>query len=158
MIEYRVTKYNPALRDARGAYLVDEWTSVTDIGRSFGGVILTNDEYRRVEQSYVKSALAFVREGGVTLLRVEGFENNKAIELEFEEGSVLSVEQVGELIQQILREEFWCRFECQDGFVHFGWDYYMYIGVPHRCREAERLAQELGLYPEESASPYKKAS
>jgi len=36
-IEYRVTKYDPAWRDASGAYIVDEWTSVTDIGRAFGG-------------------------------------------------------------------------------------------------------------------------
>ena len=35
MIEYRVTKYNPALRDARGAYIAAEWTSVADIGCEF---------------------------------------------------------------------------------------------------------------------------
>ena len=59
MIEYRVTKYNPALRDARGAYIADEWTSVADIGCEFNGVVLTDSEYRRVEQTYIDSALAF---------------------------------------------------------------------------------------------------
>ena len=64
MIEYRVTKYNPALRDARGAYIADEWTSVKDIGRAFGGVVLTDSEYRRVEEAYVSSVFAFLKEGG----------------------------------------------------------------------------------------------
>jgi hypothetical protein len=119
-----VTKYNPAFRDASGAYLADEWTSVTDIGREFGGVTLTSDEYGRVEQAYIDSALAFLKEGGQTSLRIEGLENPAGCALNVGEGSVVSIEQVGDLIRQILlREEFWCRLEGRDGFVHFGWDY-----------------------------------
>jgi hypothetical protein len=155
MIEYRVTKYNPALRDASGAYLVDEWILVKDIGRAFGGVVLTEGEYLRVEQAYVNSANAFLREGGLNSLTVVGLENPKGLTLDFGEDSILSLERVGDVIPQILREEFWCRLECQCGFLHFGWDYYMYIGVPHRCPEAELLAEGLGLYPEEFPSPYK---
>jgi hypothetical protein len=154
MIEYRVTKYDPAKRDARGAYIADEWTSVTDIGRAFASVVLTEDEYLRVERTYTDSALAFLRESGLDSLTVGGLEKHKKLALEFGEGSVFSVEQVGDLMRQILREDFWCRLEGRGGFVHFGWDYYMYIGVPDRCPKAERLAKELGLYPEEFASPY----
>jgi hypothetical protein len=154
MIEYRVTKYNPALRDARGAYVADEWTSVKDIGREFGGVVLTDDEYRRVEQAYIDSALAFLTEGGLTSLRVEGLENHKGLALKIGEGAVVSVEEVGDVIRQILREEFWCRLEGPSGFVHCGWDYYMYIGVSRRCVAAEGLAEKIGLYTEEFASPY----
>jgi hypothetical protein len=55
----------------------------------------------------------------------------------------------------MLREELWCRLEGQSGFVHIGWDYYMYIGVPHRCPKAEFLVEELGLHPELFPSPYK---
>ncbi|MGA3009392.1 MAG: hypothetical protein ABSD72_03950 [Terracidiphilus sp.] len=155
MIEYRVTKYDPASRDARGAFIADEWTSVTDVGREFGGVVLTDGEYRTVEQTYVNSAIAFLREGGLSSLTVKGLENHKGLALDFGEGSVFSVERVDDVIRRILREEFWCRLECQGGFAHFGWDYYMYIGVPHRCPKAEHLAEALGLYPEEFASPYK---
>jgi hypothetical protein len=154
MIEYRVTKYDPSLRDARGAYTADEWTSVADIGRVFGGVVLTDSEYQRVEQAYISSAIAFLREGGLNSLKVEGLENHKGLALVFDEGSVISLEHVGDVIRQILREAFWCRLEGRSGFVHFGWDYYMYIGVPHRCPSAEQLAEELGLHPEEFASPY----
>ena len=156
MIEYRVTKYDPALRDARGAYTADEWILFKQIGSAFGGIVLTEGEYLRVEEAYINSATAFLREGGLNSLTVEGIENHKRLALEFGEGSVLSLERVGDVIRQMLREELWCRLESQDGFVHIGWDYYMYIGVPHRCPKAELLAEGLGLYPERFSSPYKK--
>ena len=123
LFEYRVTKYDPALRDGRGAYIADEWTSVTDIDRAFGGVVLTDAEYRRVENAYIKSAIAFLREGGLSSLTVAGLENHKRTALEFGEGSVLPLERVGDVIRQILRDEFWCRLEGRRGFAHFGWDY-----------------------------------
>jgi hypothetical protein len=44
-----------------------------------------------------------------------------------------------------------------EGFIHFGWDYYMYIGVPHPCASAQARPIELGLYVEKSASPYNEA-
>jgi hypothetical protein len=44
----------------------------------------------------------------------------------------------------------------KDAFVHIGWDYYMFIGVPHRCIIAEQKAAELGLSAEEFVSPYHK--
>jgi hypothetical protein len=38
----RVTKYDPALRvGGRGAFTGDDWTSVSDVGRTFDGVVLT---------------------------------------------------------------------------------------------------------------------
>jgi hypothetical protein len=156
MIEYRVTKYNPALRDASGAYTADEWILFEQIGSAFGGVVLTEAEYLRVEQSYIDSAIAFLREGGLSSLTVEGMENHKKLALEFGEGSVLSLEQIGDVIRRMLREELWCRLESDKGFVHIGWDYYMFIGVPHRCPKAELLAEGLGLYAERISSPYKK--
>jgi hypothetical protein len=88
-------------------------------------------------------------------LTVEGIENHRKLPLEFGNGTVLSLEQVGDVIRQMLREELWCRLEGQSGFVHIGWDYYMYIGVPHRCPKAEFLVEELGLHPELFPSPYK---
>jgi hypothetical protein len=156
-IEYRVTKYNPALRNDSGAYLVDEWTQFSEIGQTFRGAVLSEDEYLKVEQAYISSANAFLQEGGLNSMTVKGMENHKGISLEFIEGSVLPLERISDVIRQILREEFWCRLECRGGFLHFGWDYYMYVGVPHRCPEAELLAERLGLYPEEFSSPYKES-
>lgn len=154
MHEYRVTKYDPKLRNSSGAYTVADWISVRDIGKSFGGAVLTDQECRRVENAYIEAALAFLAETGLTSIRVDGLENAKKQVLDFYDGSVVELQRLRETIGRILRGEFWCRLEGEEFFIHFGWDYYMYVGVPHRCPAAELKAAELGLYVEEFASPY----
>jgi hypothetical protein len=154
VFEYRVTKYDPARRDASGAYTRDEWTSVSDLGRAFGGAALTRAEYERVEDAYAAAALAFLREGGVPGLSVAGLENPFAAKLDLTDGSSLSLERAAHVLRRVLREEFWCRLEGAGGFVHVGYDYYMYVGVPRRCPAAEQAARGLGLFPEQFRSPY----
>jgi hypothetical protein len=154
VFEYRVTKYDPALRDSSGAYTRDEWTSVGDVGRSFGGAMLNREEYQRVEDAYVAAALAFLREAGVSSLAVAGLENHGRVPLLFRDGSVLGLEQIGEVVRRVLREDFWCRLEGTGAFVHLGYDYYMYVGTPHPCPAARVLASGQGLFVEEFHSPY----
>jgi|SRR5690348_11422367 len=153
MEEYRVTKYDPALRGPNGEFQGDDWISFNQIGKSFHGIVLTAQEYKRVEDAYIKVALAFLSEGGIKALKVAGLENARQHPLAFGEESVLTLEQLPDVIEPILREDFWCRLEAENGFLHFGWDYYMYIGVPRPCRGAEQIASELGLYVEEFVSP-----
>lgn len=155
MFEYRVTKYNPALRDSTGAYTRDEWISFGDVGSTFGGVVLTKEEYGRVESAYAAAALAYLREAGLRSLVVKGLENPANHQLPFGEGSVLSLEQVGETVRKVLRNEFWCRLEDTNGFVHLGYDYYMYVEIARQCPEAEQVTRSLGLFVEEFPSPYK---
>jgi hypothetical protein len=52
--EYRVTKHNPAFRNQFGTYSRVEWTSIKDIGEIFAGVVLTAEEYERVEDLRVR--------------------------------------------------------------------------------------------------------
>jgi len=155
--EYRVTKYNPAFRRESDIYTKAEWTSFKDIGRTYSGVPLTAEEYERVEEAYVKVALGFLSEGGLSSVRVAGLENLRKQPLDFHNESVLPFDLIGGIIRRILREEFWCRLEGSEGFIHFGWDYYMYVGVPHPCPAAEARAAELGLYVEEFASPIRES-
>jgi hypothetical protein len=154
VFEFRVTKYDPAYRDARDAYTRDEWTAVSDIGRDFAGVVLTEPEYQRVEDAYVAASLAFLREAGVLSLIVAGLENSARLPLPFSEGSVLSLSDAASVIRQVLREEFWCRLEEAGAFVHIGYDYHMYVGVTRPCPNAEGLARQLGLFVEPFRSPY----
>jgi hypothetical protein len=39
-------------------------------------------------------------------------------------------------------------------FVHFGWDYYMYIGSSVNCPSLIKIAKDNGLFVEEVRSPY----
>ncbi len=158
MNEYRVTKYDPSLRGPDGSFMGDAWTSVAQIGESFASVVLTEEEYQRVEGAYVYVALAFLEEGGVTTCKIEGLENSRGLPLTFSEGDVVRADQLPDIMRQLLREQFWCRLVAPNGFVHFGWDFYMYIGVPHRCVAAERKAAAAGLFVEEFPSPHHKES
>jgi hypothetical protein len=152
--EYRVSKYNPAFHNQSGAYTKVEWTTFRQIGQTFLGVVLTSDKYERVENAYVQAAVSFLRDSGMLSMRVTGLENSRKRPLDFQNHSVLPLERIGEIIPQVLREEFCCRLEGSDGFLHFGRDYYMYIGVPHLCPSAQATATKLGLFVEEFASPY----
>jgi hypothetical protein len=73
--------------------------------------------------------------------------------VDFNNGDVLPLERIGEAMRPNLREEFWCRLEGRRSFLHFGWDFYVYIDVPNPCPGAEARATELGLYVEEFESP-----
>ncbi len=154
MFEYRVTKYDPAHRDSRGTYTRDEWTAISDIGRAFAGVVLTADEYRRVEGAYAAAAGAFLRESDMPSLTVTGLENHAGARVAFAEGSALDLDEAEVAVRRMLRGEFWCRLEGAGAFLHVGYDYYLYVGVPQPCPGAEALARELGLFVEPFRSPY----
>ena len=59
------------------------------------------------------------------------------------------------IVRAILREVAWCKLEGAAMYVHFGYDYYMYIGSKRDLTSKElcRLEKE-GLFVEEFISPY----
>jgi hypothetical protein len=165
VFEWRVTKYDPERRDDRGAFLDDDWTSISDIGNSYGGTALTLAEYLATEDRYVASALAFLRESGIPRLVVEDLEvaapSAKAQELGLsplsppEEGARLDADGVADVVRMALREDIWCRLEAPGRFfIHFGYDYYMYVGSRADLPAAVAETRRLGLYVELFPSPH----
>ncbi len=136
---WRITKYNPAFRDNRGAYLKDEWTSVSDVGKPFDGGVLTFEEYHKIEDAYVSTALSYVLEAGLDELTITYLETHRVSEARAEDsldiafnpklarkGIVLSGEALADVCRLVLREIFWCKLESDNGFyIHFGYDYYI---------------------------------
>ena len=120
MKEYRITKYDPRLRDPRGAFTGDDWSSVSQIGKSFGGVTLTDEEYKRVEQAYIDVALAFLNESSITALKIDGLENSRHQPLTFRDGSVVHHEQLAEVMRSLLRDRCWCRLQAEGSFILAG--------------------------------------
>lgn len=155
---YRITKYDPQKRDANGRYIPSEWTSFGDVGKTFGASVLSEQEYRKVEAAYVSSALAFLNEAGIRKLSLAKVENSKSIQVaqvEIQDGSVCAVEDIEELFRAVLREQFWCKFEWRnEAYVHFGWDYYMYVGLAYDCPRSIVYAERQGLFVEPFISPY----
>jgi hypothetical protein len=150
MFEYRVTKYDPTRRDPEGRYLFDEWTAFSDVGRK-----VDLAEYEQFERSYIDVALAFMAEAGISALSVADLENPQHVALPFVGGAQLHEAELRTAFRLVLREECWCRFLHPNGaFVHFGYDYYMYVATPHDCLEAKRFANRRNLFVEPFRSPY----
>jgi hypothetical protein len=153
MNQYRITKYNPQFRDSTGAFLKHEWTSISDIGSSFAGVILKKEDYLAVESAYVESVMEFITEDQITALHAVGVENHGNA-ISPNEGQIIPTCDLPEIIRSVLREEFWCRLEVEDRFIHFGYDYYIYIGVHNRCEASIQSAHAKRLFVESFTSPY----
>lgn len=155
---YRVTKYDPQVRDARGRYVAEDWTSISDVGKYFDGEEFTQATYLAVEGNYLAAIGLFARDSDVQRLRICDLELGSGVDVpEYARaGNWLSIEQSLEVAKCVLREEFWCKLELEERFrVHFGYDYYMYIESQSPCDSAVEETRALGLFVEENfASPY----
>lgn len=60
-------------RDEAGRYLKDEWISISDIGQSFDGVILTDEEYIAIEDKYIEAVKLIIQFHSLTHLSVNKF-------------------------------------------------------------------------------------
>jgi hypothetical protein len=71
----------------------------------------------------------------------------------------LSGGALGDVCRLVLREILWCKLESENGFyIHFGYDYYMYIGGPAPSENSIAYGRQQGLFVEEMESPYLDAS
>jgi hypothetical protein len=174
MISYRVTKYNPSFRNAKGAYQKDEWISFSDVDRTFAGVELTAKDYIHTEAMYISAIHSFMRLLDINSLNVSGLEKNyysltehdqKYIELypetmtqivaSIQNGESLQGNRLDDFCKMCLRSQIWGRLEYPEKmFVHFGNDYYMYIGVSHSSKVVVEEIENTGMFVEPFESPY----
>jgi hypothetical protein len=154
MFQYRVTKYNPKNRDINGHYLSNEWISFSDIGRPFDSGVLSSEEYYAVESKYVSAAINFFLESETFDLRIVNMETRNSVKINYAECEIISTVHLKGIIQDVLRDILWCRLESNNAFLHFGYDYYMYIGCQNEPTDSIKKALEDGLFVEEFCSPY----
>lgn len=152
MHQYRVTKYDPQYR-VNGVYTRDEWTCFSNVGRSFGGVCFTMSDYERAEQQHIDFLLALADREGAFPLIVNGLEDKRAA-APWQEGMRIPRDDFPAIIRDVLRNECWCRLQARDFFIHFGWDYYMYVGCTHTQEAITALAAQYALFADPMESPY----
>jgi hypothetical protein len=142
---WRISRYDPTRRDARGAFVGNTWTSIADVGKIYDGAQLTLAEYERVEQAYVETFVAFAHESRTPELEVRAVDAGSS---SIREGTSVSVDDAKTVVRAMLREEAICRLEAptNDFYLHVGFDLYMYIGSTYACRNAVARAGGLGLY------------
>ena len=149
MKQYRITKYDPAKRHPDGTYSVDdEWTSYQDINES-----VSEEDYLKCEVAYIKTAIKFLNENQISSLRVKDLYDQENIS-SLKENEILPVSNLEHHLRNVLREEYSCKFENDNCFVHVGWDFYMYVGVMKTPSNAIDFAERNSLFVEEYVSPY----
>jgi len=154
MHQYRITKYNPKYRDIHGRYLVKEWTSFSDIGKKINGIILTENEYCNTESNYINVVCKILKTLNIEQLKIVYIENYYNKEINCSVNEYINVSILKKIIKMILREELWCKFESKDFYLHFGYDYYMYIGCLAKREVINSIANQHGLFVESFPSPY----
>lgn len=128
---FRITKYNPALRGSKNfGSDKDSWTSFSDIGKVFGGELLTIERYLEVENDYVGFYLNLLETHSIQELRL------KELEIYDDEGnkwssrSFVSSNEFNFVLRDMLREHSWGKLIGEGGLeIHFGYDLYTYLGV-----------------------------
>ena len=153
---YRLTKYDPANRDADGRYLRDEWTFFAQVGEAVDGRELTLAEYERVEGDMIDGVLALLDDSGIDSLQVADLESGiDGTHAPFVDGAMLATSALAPVLRDALREKYWCRLRGIGAYVHFGHDYYVYIGLPREPGDATRgRIAATGLFLEACKSPY----
>lgn len=175
MYSWRITKYDPVCRNDEGYYLKDDWTSISDIGRLYNGKELTITNYLAVEDLYVYAVISFMKCLKITSLMVSNLERylqiddmgvskypqiySKDMVTLFEtvrNDDSLGLHEVENMCRLILREDRWCKLRFKSTmFVHFGHDYYMYIGSSLKCSDVIEAIKDSGLFVEPFKSPHR---
>lgn len=151
MKEYRITKYNPSNR-VNDVYMADEWTSFSDIGKVFGGTLLSQEVYLKTEQAYIDFCIELIEKSKISNLHIEQAEYY-AENMHFPT-SISNTQEIRHVVAACLREQCWLKLTSKDFFIHFGYDYYMYIGSSLSAESLTEIAIRHGLYCEQYPSPY----
>lgn len=169
MHKFRITKYNPALRDKKGSYLKNEWTSMYDVGKVFDKKKFSIEDYLSIEQKYLTAITTIFGENLINQMKIKNIEKFYIHHECFEyytqdlidqfcllnEKTVITKKVLTNILRLILRENIWARIETRDHqYIHFGYDYYMYTGIKNVEDSIIRDVERLGLFVEEFESPY----
>lgn len=160
MFSWRITKYNPKNRDEGGSYLDnEEWTCFSDVGTK-----VSEGDYLRTESKYINAITTFMDELGIKKLYLNDLElwsdevqnqNASTFLIKIWVGKSVSTQEIKELAKLTLRNVIWCKLSYKNKFfVHFGYDYYMYIGTNMDLLNVRQKIEDTGLYIEEFKSPY----
>ncbi len=152
MSVFRISKYDPRLRIC-GKYMADEWTDYSDIGRSFDGKILTEEEYLSIENRYLCCIRDIMNCSCIPYMLISGLEiYEKCI---WSEGCIVSVEKIDTIIRDCFRNVCWCKLEYDDMYIHFGYDFYIYVSTHSEADVVNEICNRYSLFAEEIfASPY----
>ncbi|PHZ84767.1 DUF7683 domain-containing protein [Paremcibacter congregatus] len=174
MQQYCITKYDKSKRDKNGTYPddCDQWTESCDVGRHINGKKVQLRDYFRVEDRYIKAALALFDYADLPYLRLTNahlhdyqmeilrkknkhFHELSFSSIDFREDAIICRDEIPTVLKMIFRNLGEAKLEFQGKFfIHIGWDFYMYIGAHVSNNSLIEKIEEDGLYVLEWDSPY----
>lgn len=161
------TKYDPSKRDSQGYYNIKEFTSASDVGKTFGQYKVTAHDYVIAEDAYVACVRRLLVVSDVDSVYIRELEDKRAktiIDPEVDrlrpsmldviyDGRVVKADDIDKVVRMALREVIWCKLLGEKGvYVNFGYDLYMYIG--NDLRSTSLGTPPPGMFYEEIESPY----
>ena len=164
---WRITKYDPINRDKNGLYQKYEWASVGDVGKKYDGIEFTFETYLTYESKYIGAINGFLHGNNVESIRIKPLEKkrytsyadfieplSKEYFRSLKSNTMITTQDIPRVVRFVLRELIWCKLVCEQMYVHFGYDYYMYIGSENRLENEIDTIKKSGMYVESMASPY----
>lgn len=150
---YRVSKYDPKFR-INGIYTKEEWTDFSDIGKEYNNQIFTEEEYQKIESRYISvvtKVFKYRKWDYLTIDHLEIYEHS----LSWRNKQSVNTNNLSNLLQDCLRNRCWCRLINGQEYVHFGWDFYIYIGCEISIQTMKSICDEEFLFCESiESSPY----
>ncbi len=144
MYHYRISKYNPIFRREDGSYWKNEWTDYSCIGSSFDGAVLSRAEYLSTEDKYTSCISDIMSRAGVEKLRIKDLE--KGDTKIWKNGRYLCGDRLKCMCRSCLRSQCWCRLIGKKFYLHFGYEFYIYIGCTLCPEIVSLICEQRGLF------------
>ncbi len=144
MYKYRISKYNTKYRNKKGVFLKNDWTSYSDIGKSYLGKILIKKDYLLIENLYCDRVINIIKKLKIKNLIIKDLEiyepdkyvinilnelNAKNIFNNLKNNLSIEIENLEIYLRLLLREAFWCNLiDNKLGIkIEIGYDFYLYV-------------------------------
>jgi len=149
-LKYRISKYNPKYR-IDGKYVLDDWTSINDVGRFFDGKRLHGKTYLEMEKRYINCIMDLLKQAKEKFLCIMDYEdyshsfptlkNAFRMTLLLKSGvyffqkvkwsnkQVLPIETVPLFLKDCLRDKCWGVLRGDFFQIDIGYDYYIHIST-----------------------------
>lgn len=161
--DYSISKYSPQFYDSQSCYTRNEWTSISDIGKSFDDGVLTINEYLETERHYINTAIELALISGCSYLTVDYLEgkymeqnvkehplNSHLLETaqKMRQGMKIRISDCAEYLQLCLRECGYASFSnhLHNFYIDFGYDFYMHIRTTLPKKRVEEVVLKNHLY------------
>jgi hypothetical protein len=150
---WRLSRYEPELRARDTPW--ESWIDVSDIGESFNGIVLTEEEYLRVENTYIAALLRFALDVSATTFNMVHLGEDQEGGFALDADQVVVRSDLAPIIRGNLRGQIGCALKSTDGRLQigFGYDLYVYVAASSACEQAVAEAIRDGLWIDTDVPP-----